>query len=89
MERRNFSSINEGDEMSKWEEYKKKIGDTRPWDVFSPNVKWSEEETAKQRLDICWDCDRLIKVTTQCKECGCFMKLKTRLEHAKCPLNKW
>lgn len=75
--------------MSKWEEYKKKLGDTRPWDVLNPNVKLSGEEKAKARLDICFNCDRLLKITTQCKECGCFMKLKSRIENAKCPLGKW
>jgi len=75
--------------MSKWEEYKKKLGNTKPWDILNPNTEWSEEEISKQRLSICLDCDSLIKVTTQCKECGCFMKLKTRLKHARCPLEKW
>ena len=75
--------------MSKWEEYKKKIGDTKPWDILNPNTEWSEEKISNQRLSICLDCDRLIKATTQCKECGCFMKLKTRLKHARCPLEKW
>jgi len=89
MEWRSFSSINEGDEMSKWEEYKKKLGTTRPWDVLNPNTKWSGEDTVIQRLDICFDCDRFIKVTAQCKECGCFMKLKTKMQDAKCPLGKW
>lgn len=75
--------------MSKWEEYKKKLGDTKPWDILNPHTEWSEEKISKQRLSICLDCDRLIKVTAQCKECGCFMKLKTRLKHARCPLEKW
>lgn len=75
--------------MSKWEEYKKKLGDTRPWDILNPNIEWSEESLAIERLNICFDCDRFIKVTSQCKECGCFMKLKVKLKEAKCPLNKW
>lgn len=82
-------SITEGKQMSKWEEYKKKLGDTRPWDILKPNIEWSEEEVAIQRLITCFDCDRLIKVTTQCKECGCFMRMKVKLKEAKCPLNKW
>jgi hypothetical protein len=28
-------------------------------------------------------------VVDQCKQCGCFMEFKTRLEAAKCPLGKW
>lgn len=86
---RKVLSINEGKQMSKWEEYKKKLGDTRPWDVLNPNTEWSGEETVKVRLNICNNCDRLIKVTAQCKECGCFMRMKVKLKEAKCPLNKW
>ena len=83
MERRNFLS------MSKWEEYKKKLGDTRPWDILNPNTEWSEENLAIERLNICFDCPEFIKLTSQCKQCGCLMKLKTKLKHAKCPINKW
>ena len=43
----------------------------------------------QKRLDICLGCDRLIKSTKQCKECGCFMNIKTQLPHASCPLGKW
>lgn len=41
------------------------------------------------RLAICSECDRLFKPTFTCKECGCFMKVKTGLKIAKCPLGKW
>ena len=75
--------------MSKWQEYKNKIGTVRPWDVLNPDTKWSTDELFEKRIKICFDCDRLLKITTQCKECGCFMKLKARMQEAKCPLNKW
>jgi rRNA maturation endonuclease Nob1 len=48
----------------------------------------SEEEAAK-RFAICSGCDRLFKPTATCKECGCFMKVKTKLEKASCPIGKW
>lgn len=44
---------------------------------------------AAQRMNICMSCDRLFKTTRQCKECGCFMKIKVRLKNASCPLDKW
>ncbi len=46
---------------------------------------------AKQqsRYKICEKCDRFIRLTTQCKECYCFMPVKTKFRDAKCPLNKW
>ena len=42
-----------------------------------------------ERLDICRGCDRLFKPTNSCKECGCFMALKTWLSDATCPIGKW
>lgn len=76
---------------SKWELWKEKnAGDpVRPWDMLNPNIEKISEEESKKRLDICLSCEHLIKTTTQCKKCGCFMNLKTKLPHASCPINKW
>lgn len=75
--------------MTPWQEYKKKLGTTRPWDVLNPNVEHASEDEASRRYGFCEECPSLIKLTHQCKECGCFMKLKTKLKHATCPLGKW
>jgi hypothetical protein len=75
--------------MNAWQEYKKKLGETRPWDILSPNVQKVSEEEAESRLDACINCDRLIQLTKQCKECGCIMAVKVKLKNATCPLNKW
>jgi hypothetical protein len=75
--------------MSAWSEYKKKLGSTRPWDVLDPNVKKSTEDESTTRFNICLSCDRLMRVTNQCRECGCFMNLKVKLKDATCPLGKW
>jgi len=75
--------------MTAWEEYKAKLGTTRPWDIVNPQIPKADEELANKRLDICHDCERLIKATKQCKECGCFMALKVKLQGAVCPLGKW
>ena len=61
----------------------------RPWDIFNKNIQQIGVEEQRKRLEICHSCDRLIKLTTQCKECGCFMNAKTALPHAFCPLGKW
>lgn len=74
---------------SAWQEYKKKLGATKPWDTLNPNTDWMTEEGAQARLDICLSCDKLVKITKQCKECGCFMKLKVKMTRAVCPLGKW
>jgi hypothetical protein len=75
--------------LTAWQEYKKKLGETRPWDILNPNVERSSEEEAERRMSICVECPSLLKLTNQCKECGCVMSLKTKLEKATCPLGKW
>jgi len=75
--------------MNTWGEYKKKLGETRPWDFLNPKTEYATSETADSRLAICESCPSLIKTGKQCKECGCFMVLKTKLQEAKCPLGKW
>jgi hypothetical protein len=75
--------------MSPWEEYKKKIGSTRPWDVLTSKAPKSSEQEAEDRLAICIECPRLIHSTKQCRECGCFMALKVKLKDATCPIGKW
>lgn len=57
--------------------------------MLNPNTKRAEDDLAKQRLDICLSCPELIKLTVQCKKCGCFMSAKTKLDSAKCPIGKW
>lgn len=75
--------------MTPWQQYKEKVGTTRPWDIINPNTEKVSDEEANTRLNICEQCPELIKITKQCKQCGCFMKLKTKLKEAKCPVGKW
>lgn len=72
-----------------WQKYKKKLGNTRPLDLLNPKIERAADEEAERRMSICETCPRLLKTTYQCKECGCFMKLKVKLEAAVCPLGKW
>ena len=65
------------------------MDDVKPWDLLNPNKPRSPEDLAKYRLEICHTCDFYRPKTNQCKKCGCFMKLKTSLANAKCPLGKW
>ncbi len=63
--------------------------DAKPWDMLNPNIEKLTEELSDARLEICKLCEFYRARTNQCKKCGCFMKLKTKLENAKCPLGKW
>lgn len=46
------------------------------------------EATAKMRLKLCLECDKITKKNT-CKICGCFIPAKVRSEKSSCPENKW
>ena len=73
---------------TRWEEYRKKNGVT-PLDMLNPKTRDATPDEAKRRFDICLSCPELIDLTKQCKQCGCFMNLKTKLLAAKCPIQKW
>lgn len=75
-------------DLSAWEKYKQSLGETRPWDMIDKE-NYTEKSVAEERLSICKGCPELIKLTTQCKKCGCFMTAKTKLKKATCPLGKW
>jgi len=75
--------------MSAWQEYKKRLGETRPWDLLNPNVPRADGRIAYKRMQICVACPELIGLTKQCKKCGCIMPAKVKLEASTCPLNKW
>ena len=75
--------------MSAWSEYKKKLGPTRPWDALDPNTEWAKKETSDLRFNICLECPELIKLSKQCKQCGCFMPLKVKMKLSECPIKKW
>lgn len=77
------------EKLSPWQQYKKNLGETRPWDLINPNSEKVSEEVASKRLDICSACPELIDLTKQCKKCGCIMPLKTKLKNSQCPIGKW
>lgn len=52
----------------------------------SPDEKSS---TVDARLAECRSCENFIKITSTCTQCGCFMKFKTQIKNAKCPIGKW
>jgi hypothetical protein len=75
--------------MSAYQEWKKNLGTTRPWDLINPNVEKVDDAEESMRYSMCSDCPEFIKLTTQCKQCGCIMKMKVKLKAAVCPIGKW
>lgn len=61
----------------------------KPWDMINPNSEFLPKDQSQARYEICKTCPEIIKLTSQCKKCGCFMKAKTTLAKASCPIGKW
>jgi hypothetical protein len=81
--------MSKNESLNSLQQWKQTLGETRPWDLVNPNTEWADEDKAKERFYVCKACPELIKLTTQCKKCGCFMKAKVKLEQAVCPIGKW
>jgi hypothetical protein len=59
---------------------------------YGPPEEDDKDQTSssKKRIEICISCDRLMsKHFKVCKECGCYVPWKTKLESTSCPLGKW
>lgn len=63
--------------------------DVNFFDLFNPNQPRSKEELIQYRMSICQTCPAFNQRMQRCTKCGCFMKLKTTLQQAKCPIDKW
>jgi Family of unknown function (DUF6171) len=50
---------------------------------------FSGDELARERLKMCEQCEEFAALSRQCRNCGCFLDLKTKLLEASCPLGKW
>jgi hypothetical protein len=66
-----------------------KKNNVRPWDIFNKNIIKVEEVVFQERMDTCKACPEFLKLTSQCKECGCLMTSKAKMQDAECPLGKW
>jgi hypothetical protein len=75
-------------EKTPWQKYKEQLKQANPLDLIDTN-NHAEKDVIEQRYKTCLECPELIQLTKQCKQCGCFMGLKTKLKGATCPLGKW
>ena len=53
------------------------------------NVLLHDQDIIDKRWSECEKCEFLFKPTNNCKKCGCFMKVKTKIATASCPIGKW
>ena len=52
----------------------------------SPNVT---QEAYMERLEVCNNCEYLIKDTMRCGSCGCLLEHKAKWKTSDCPKSKW
>jgi len=43
--------------------------------------------SAEDRMSICEECEHYLNGV--CSVCGCVLKIKTKMDTEKCPINKW
>lgn len=67
----------------------KENGEVEFTDLFDPRQPRSDKELIESRLAICNTCEWFHKNLQKCRKCGCFMKLKSTLRQASCPIGKW
>jgi hypothetical protein len=48
----------------------------------------ADNDIALDRIKLCKGC-KFLTPSFRCTKCGCFMKVKTQVTHAKCPMGKW
>jgi hypothetical protein len=61
-------------------------------EVSKPNNEGSifvDKETQDKRMSICEGCSFFDKSQTRCRQCGCFMTVKTKFRTVQCPLKFW
>lgn len=68
---------------------REKVGKKAKPHLLFGRKNYAPKEMALARFEICKSCPELIRPTNQCRQCGCFMHLKTKLIQAECPLGKW
>ena len=77
---------------SRWQIIKENLMDkdsVKPWEVLNPDTEWVSDDVRNSRYSICKSCPEFIALTTQCKQCGCVMKIKSGMSKASCPIGKW
>lgn len=70
-------------------EREEKLAKVSIFDILDKSKYSNNKMEIDKRISICEGCEHFIKITKQCSKCGCFMKLKTRLTDASCPIGKW
>lgn len=57
-------------------------------DIVTGNTFLANSKVQEARYDICKSCSSFTSLKT-CRECGCIMPLKIKINGSYCPLGKW
>lgn len=71
------------------EKLKQKVDELEESTKKNFTISFVDDEVQQKRYEICKSCEHFFPPTGNCKKCGCFMKLKTKLENVTCPVKKW
>lgn len=69
--------------------WKRQFKDGLQWLRNSNEYVKVTRQVSKERYAKCQQCDSFENLTKQCRECACFMPLKTRMNLTPCPKGKW
>jgi hypothetical protein len=58
-------------------------------DALRPSTARVSRTIRAERMSECRACEHFFAPTSQCRQCGCVMVVKTTLAGAECPLGKW
>jgi hypothetical protein len=76
-------------QYASWSEQLRSLVQTSIHYVQAERKGLETDDIVNERLSICESCDQYDSVHKRCKRCGCFMKLKTKIPSATCPLGLW
>jgi uncharacterized paraquat-inducible protein A len=57
--------------------------------VFSGSAFFASKIKAQERYKTCQSCAFFVARSKRCAKCGCFLRVKTKIELAECPIKAW
>lgn len=65
------------------------VAETISKSLLDEGPMFSDALTTQFRLTLCNSCEFFNSDSGRCSKCGCFMKIKAKIQAAKCPIGKW
>jgi len=65
------------------------IPDCQPTDFASGDIVLADNETVLSRLSECYKCDEFIGESSLCRQSGCPIPTKVKVNTSTCPMGVW